>query len=163
MLTSRHALHSPHPALLAFLPSHSRSSSTQSGGGLEADSRSSSRGSLEELSQYRHREASSVLSCGSMGGMKQKMLLDYNVYMAKYVIPQASSKSPTATDSPGQSPESSPKTVKKVWNRDAWRTEKERTTTQAKWGYSMFGSMVPLGYKSFWLIVHLSVKEGIHN
>lgn len=108
------ALPPPHPALLAFLPSHSRSSSTQSGGGLEADSRSSSRGSLEELSQYRHREAPSAPSCGSMGGMKQKMLLDYNVYMAKYVIPQASSKSPTATDSPGHSPESSPKTVKKV-------------------------------------------------
>ncbi|XP_040015418.1 testis-expressed protein 2 isoform X3 [Xiphias gladius] len=98
----------------AFLPSHSRSSSTQSGGGLEADSRSSSRGSLEELSQSRHREASSVLSCGSTGGKKQKMLLDYNIYMAKYVNPQAPPRSPNATDSPGNSPESSPKTNKKL-------------------------------------------------
>lgn len=103
--------------LLAFLPSHSRSSSTQSGGGPEADSRSSSRGSLEELSQSRHRESSSAPSCGSMGGVKQKMLLDYHIYMAKYVNPQAPSRSPTATDSPGHSPESSPKTAKKVRNR----------------------------------------------
>nr|XP_029133627.1 testis-expressed protein 2-like isoform X1 [Labrus bergylta]XP_029133628.1 testis-expressed protein 2-like isoform X1 [Labrus bergylta]XP_029133629.1 testis-expressed protein 2-like isoform X1 [Labrus bergylta] len=92
----------------AFLPSHSRSSSTQSaGGGLEADSRSSSRGSLEELPQPR-------LSCSSAGGMRQKMLLDYNVYMAKYVNPQAPQRSPTAPDSPGNSPESSPKTTKKL-------------------------------------------------
>ncbi|XP_059203098.1 testis-expressed protein 2 [Centropristis striata] len=98
----------------AFLPSHSRSSSTQSGGGLEADSRSSSRGSLEELSLSRHRDPSSALSSGSTGGMKQKMLLDYNVYMAKYVNPQAPQRSPTATDSPGPSPESSPKTTKKI-------------------------------------------------
>lgn len=46
--------------------------------------------------------------------MKQKMLLDYNVYMAKYVSPQAPMRSPTVTDSPGHSPESSPKTTKKV-------------------------------------------------
>ncbi|XP_041633689.1 testis-expressed protein 2 [Cheilinus undulatus] len=92
----------------AFLPSHSRSSSTHSGiGGLEADSRSSSRGSLEELPQSR-------LSSASTGGMKQKMLLDYNIYMAKYVNPQAPQRSPTATDSPGNSPESSPKTTKKL-------------------------------------------------
>lgn len=49
--------------------------------------------------------------------MKQKMLLDYNVYMAKYVNPQAPPRSPTASDSPGQSPESSPKTTKKVGDR----------------------------------------------
>ncbi|XP_029364404.1 testis-expressed protein 2 isoform X2 [Echeneis naucrates] len=97
----------------AFLPSHSRSGSTQSGGGLEADSRSSSRGSLEELSQSRHREASSSISCGSTASIKQKMLLDYNIYMAKYVNPQVQPRSPTATDSPGNSPESSPKTTKK--------------------------------------------------
>lgn len=104
------------PLLLAFQPSHSRSSSNQSGGGLEADSRSSSRGSLDELChpQSRHRETPAVLSCGSTGGMKQKMLLDYNVYMAKYVNPQPPSRSPPADDSPGQSPESSPKTTKKV-------------------------------------------------
>ncbi|KAM9843387.1 testis-expressed protein 2 [Aulostomus maculatus] len=100
----------------AFQPSHSRSSSNQSGGALEADSRSSSRGSLEELChpQSRHRETSSALSSGSSGGVKQKMLLDYHVYMAKYVNPQPPPRSPTATDSPGHSPESSPKTNKKI-------------------------------------------------
>lgn len=119
--SSHPAIHPP--PLLAFLPSHSRSSSTQSGGGLEADSRSSSRGSLEELSLSRHRETTSALSCGSTGGMKQKMLLDYNVYMAKYVKPQAPPRSPTASDSPGQSPESSPKTTKKVGDRGIQKTE----------------------------------------
>ncbi|XP_072224498.1 testis-expressed protein 2 isoform X2 [Leuresthes tenuis] len=96
----------------AFLPSHSRSGSIQSGGGLEADSRSSSRGSQEELSQPRPRETSASLSCGSTGGMKQKMLLDYNVYMAKYVNPEEPPKSPA--NSPEHSPESSPKTAKKL-------------------------------------------------
>ncbi|XP_070704838.1 testis-expressed protein 2 isoform X2 [Pempheris klunzingeri] len=109
----------------AFLPSHSRSSSTQSGGGLEADSRSSSRGSQEELSQPRHRETSAAPSCGSAGGMKQKMLLDYNVYMAKYVNPQAPPRSPTATESPGHSPESSPKTTKKIRRRSEDAVEPE--------------------------------------
>ncbi len=119
----------PLPPLEAFLPSHSRSSSTQSGIGLEADSRSSSRGSLEELPQSRHRETSSALSCGSAGGVKQKMLLDYNVYMAKYVSPQAAQRSPTATDSPGQSPESSPKTTKKVGNAGLKRLERNGQQT----------------------------------
>ncbi|KAM9745504.1 testis-expressed protein 2 isoform 1-T2 [Menidia menidia] len=96
----------------AFLPSHSRSGSVQSGGGLEADSRSNSRGSQEELSQPRPRETPSSLSCGSTGGMKQKMLLDYNVYMAKYVSPKEPPKSPAT--SPGHSPEGSPKTTKKL-------------------------------------------------
>ncbi|XP_068606485.1 testis-expressed protein 2 [Brachionichthys hirsutus] len=97
----------------AFLPSHSHSSN-QFGGGLEADSRSSSRGSLEELPQSRHRDTSSAPSCGSMGGMRQKMLLDYNIYMAKYVNPQAQLRSSTANDSPGHTPESSPETIKKI-------------------------------------------------
>ncbi|XP_008328032.1 testis-expressed protein 2 isoform X2 [Cynoglossus semilaevis] len=95
----------------AFLLSHSRSGSSQSGGALEGDSRSSSRGSLEELSQLRHRETS--LSCGSSGGIKQKILLDYDVYMAKYVN-QPGAQSPDVADSPENSPESSPKAVKKV-------------------------------------------------
>ncbi|XP_061567726.1 testis-expressed protein 2-like [Cololabis saira] len=98
----------------AFLPSHSRSGSAQSGPGLEADSRSSSRGSQEELCQPRHRETSASLSCGSAGGTKQKMLLDYNVYMAKYADAQAAPNSPAANDSPGDSPESSPQTTKKL-------------------------------------------------
>ncbi|TKS91916.1 Testis-expressed protein 2 [Collichthys lucidus] len=117
----------------AFLPSHSRSSSTQSAGGLEADSRSSSRGSLEELSQLRNREASSALSCGSTGGIKQKMLLDYNIFMAKYVNPQAPQKSPTATDSPGHSPESSPKATKKI------RRSSEDTVEPEAWLNAFLG------------------------
>lgn len=100
--------------LPAFLSTHSRSGSIPSGGGLEADSRGTSRGSQEELSQPRQRDTPASLSGGSAGGMKQKMLLDYNVYMAKYVNPQAPPGSPTAVDSPGQSAESSPNTTKKV-------------------------------------------------
>lgn len=88
---------------LAFLPSHTRTGSAHSCGGLEADSRSSSRGSLEELSQAR-----------STGAARQKMLLDYSVYMAKYVQHQAPIRSPTASESPGQSPDGSPKATKKV-------------------------------------------------
>ncbi|XP_042360706.1 testis-expressed protein 2-like isoform X2 [Plectropomus leopardus] len=117
----------------AFLPSQSRSSSPQSGGGLEADSRSSSRGSLEELSQSRHRETPSALSSASTGGMKQKMMLDYNVYMAKYVNPQAPQRSPTATDSAGPSPESSPKTTKKI------RTSSEETVEPEAWVNAFVG------------------------
>uniref|UniRef100_UPI003AAF639A testis-expressed protein 2 n=1 Tax=Centroberyx gerrardi TaxID=166262 RepID=UPI003AAF639A len=111
----------------AFLPSHSRSGSTQSGGGLEADSRSSSRGSLEELpqSQPRQRDPSSALPCGSAGGMRQKMLLDYNIYMAKYVNPQPPLGSPTATGSPGHSPESSPRATKKMPRSSAENVEPE--------------------------------------
>ncbi|KAM8844350.1 testis-expressed protein 2 isoform 2-T9 [Spinachia spinachia] len=98
-----------------FLLSNSRSSSIQSGGGLEAESRSSSRGSLEELSQIRHRETSSAPPCGAAAGTKQKILLDYNVYMAKYINLQETQRTPTASDSPGPaSPESSPKAAKEV-------------------------------------------------
>ncbi|XP_029914127.1 testis-expressed protein 2 isoform X2 [Myripristis murdjan] len=104
----------------AFLPSHSRSGSTQSGGGLEADSRSSSRGSLEEVpqSQPRHRDTSSI-------PQRQKMLLDYNVYMAKYVNPQPPLGSPTATGSPSHSPESSPRAAKKILRGSAENVEPE--------------------------------------
>uniref|UniRef100_A0A3B5M0V5 Testis expressed 2 n=1 Tax=Xiphophorus couchianus TaxID=32473 RepID=A0A3B5M0V5_9TELE len=97
-----------------FLSAHSRSGSIQSAGGPEADSRGSSRGSQEELSQPRYRETPASLSSGSAGGMKQKMLLDYSIYMAKYVNPQAPPGSPPAVDSPGHTPESSPKATKKL-------------------------------------------------
>ncbi|XP_075942144.1 testis-expressed protein 2 [Anarhichas minor] len=126
----------------AFLSSYSRSSSTQSGGGLEADSRSSSRGSLEELSQSRHRETSSAPSCGSAGGMKQKMLLDYSVYMAKYINPQATQRSPTATDSPGpQSPESSPKATKKVRRTSEEPVEPVEPVEPEAWVNAFVGRM----------------------
>ncbi|XP_067333362.1 testis-expressed protein 2 isoform X1 [Channa argus] len=117
----------------AFLPSHSRSSSTHSAGGLEADSRSSSRGSLEELSQSRYREPSSAFSCGSTRGMKQKMQLDYNIYMAKYVNPQAPLRSPNATDSPEQSPKSSPQTTRKL------RRSSEETVEPEAWVNAFLG------------------------
>nr|XP_004558381.2 testis-expressed protein 2 [Maylandia zebra]XP_004558382.2 testis-expressed protein 2 [Maylandia zebra]XP_004558383.2 testis-expressed protein 2 [Maylandia zebra]XP_004558384.2 testis-expressed protein 2 [Maylandia zebra]XP_004558385.2 testis-expressed protein 2 [Maylandia zebra]XP_004558386.2 testis-expressed protein 2 [Maylandia zebra] len=119
----------------AFLPSHSRSSSFQSVGGLEADSRSSSRGSLEELSQSqsRHRETTAALSCGSTAGLKQKMLLDYNVYMAKYVSPQVPPRSPTATDSARNSPDSSPQTTKKL------RRSSEETAEPEAWVNAFLG------------------------
>uniref|UniRef100_A0A3P8RIK8 SMP-LTD domain-containing protein n=1 Tax=Astatotilapia calliptera TaxID=8154 RepID=A0A3P8RIK8_ASTCA len=118
-----------------FLPSHSRSSSFQSVGGLEADSRSSSRGSLEELSQSqsRHRETTAALSCGSTAGLKQKMLLDYNVYMAKYVSPQVPPRSPTATDSARNSPDSSPQTTKKL------RRSSEETAEPEAWVNAFLG------------------------
>lgn len=80
----------------AFWPSHSC-------GGPEADSRSSSRGSLEELPQAR-----------SAGAAKQKAMLDYAVYMAKCVQRQAPPRSPAAGESPGQSPESSLQSTQKV-------------------------------------------------
>ncbi|KAG7266763.1 hypothetical protein CRUP_007446 [Coryphaenoides rupestris] len=65
------------------------------GGGLgEADSRSSSaRSSMDEVSQPlpRHREGSGAAAAGvaAGGGTRPKSLLDYNVYMAKYVSPWA--------------------------------------------------------------------------
>nr|XP_006635545.1 PREDICTED: testis-expressed sequence 2 protein isoform X1 [Lepisosteus oculatus]XP_015211879.1 PREDICTED: testis-expressed sequence 2 protein isoform X1 [Lepisosteus oculatus] len=72
----------------AFLPSHSRSSS---------------KGSVDEaLPQPRPKEPSA--------SVRQKMLLDYTVYMAKYVPPQPGS--PAA--SPLHSADSSPSTSKKL-------------------------------------------------
>ncbi|XP_010872573.1 testis-expressed protein 2 isoform X2 [Esox lucius] len=72
---------------------------------LEADSRSSSRSSLtDEPSQKEH---------SLVGGVRQKMLLDYNVYMVKYVNPPAPPDSPPAS-SPTHSPEGSPGANKKL-------------------------------------------------
>lgn len=96
----------PLPLLcLGFLPTHS-SSSSQSGG--LTHSRSSSKGSVDEiLSQPKPKELAA--------STRQKMLLDYNVYMAK-CIPQEHS-SPIA--SPVHSANSSPTATKKVrW--DGW-------------------------------------------
>ena len=100
----------PFPSLApppAFVPSHSRGNS-QSGG--LSHSRSSSRSSLDELltSQPRPRELNS--------GVKQKMLLDYSVYMAQYVPPEPATPTAPATpaNSPVHSAESSPGASKKV-------------------------------------------------
>uniref|UniRef100_A0A673W621 Testis expressed 2 n=1 Tax=Salmo trutta TaxID=8032 RepID=A0A673W621_SALTR len=73
---------------------------------LEAESRSSSRGSLmDEPSQKDPSLA---------GGVRQKMLLDYNVYMAKYVTPLPPLDSPPRPASPSHSPEGSPGATKKL-------------------------------------------------
>ncbi|XP_022527131.2 testis-expressed protein 2 [Astyanax mexicanus] len=84
-----------------FVPSHGRSSSQS---GALSHSRSSSRGSLDDLLQSQ----SQTRQKDPGGGAKQKVL-DYNVYMAKYI--SQSSGSPTA--SPAHSTDSSPRTVKK--------------------------------------------------
>ncbi|XP_077590189.1 testis-expressed protein 2 [Stigmatopora nigra] len=80
-------------------PSHSN----QSVGSQETDETSHP--------QHRQRESSSG---SSSGGIRQKVFLDYNLYMAKYVNPQLEPTSPAATESPGHSPERSPKTIKKI-------------------------------------------------
>ncbi|XP_072549194.1 testis-expressed protein 2 isoform X1 [Salminus brasiliensis] len=85
----------------SFLPSHGRSSSQS---GTLSHSRSSSRGSLEDLLQSQSQSRQKDVGVG----VKLKVL-DYNVYMAKYI--SHSSGSPTA--SPGHSTDSSPRTVKK--------------------------------------------------
>ncbi|KAL7860218.1 hypothetical protein AOLI_G00165670 [Acnodon oligacanthus] len=88
------------PSLPAsFLPSHGRGSSQS---GALSDSRSSSRGSLDDLLQSQSRQK----DVGT--GAKQKDL-DYNVYMAKYI----SHFSGSPAVSPVHSTDSSPRTVKK--------------------------------------------------
>ncbi|XP_077184968.1 testis-expressed protein 2 isoform X1 [Paroedura picta] len=93
-----------------FLPAHSRSNSQT---GILTHSRSSSKGSIEEiLSQPKQKELAAI--------MRQKMLLDYSVYMAK-CIPQEQ-RSPIT--SPVHSADSSPTTVKKL--SDAHSEEEEQ-------------------------------------
>nr|XP_028568536.1 testis-expressed protein 2 isoform X2 [Podarcis muralis] len=83
-----------------FLPAHSRSDSQS---GALTHSRSSSKGSIDEiLSQPKQKELAA--------SVRQKMLLDYNMYMAR-CIPQEQA-SPVA--SPVHSAESSPTAVKKL-------------------------------------------------
>ncbi|XP_018612684.2 testis-expressed protein 2-like isoform X1 [Scleropages formosus] len=85
----------------SFLPAQSCTNS-QSGG--LTHSRSSSRGSLDEIlaSQPRQKELA--------GGLRQKALLDYTTYMAQYVRTQQESSS----QSPTQSPEGSPGVSRKL-------------------------------------------------
>ncbi|XP_063312228.1 testis-expressed protein 2 isoform X1 [Pelobates fuscus] len=83
-----------------LLLTHSRQGSQS---GILSHSRSSSKGSLDEMMvQPRPKELS--------GNLRQKMLLDYNVYMAK-CVPQED-KSPT--ESPINSANSSPTATKKI-------------------------------------------------
>ncbi|XP_048222698.1 testis-expressed protein 2 isoform X2 [Perognathus longimembris pacificus] len=83
-----------------LLPTHSRHSSPS---GHLTHSRSSSKGSVEEImSQPKQKEL--------VGSVRQKMLLDYSVYMGRCVPPE--SQSPHR--SPVQSAESSPTAGKKL-------------------------------------------------
>ncbi|KAL4657914.1 testis-expressed sequence 2 protein-like isoform X1 [Arapaima gigas] len=86
---------------VSFLPAPSCTNSQA--GGL-THSRSSSRGSLDELlaSQPRQKELT--------GALRQKMLLDYTSYMAQYIPTQQE----TSTHSPNQSPKGSPGASKKL-------------------------------------------------
>ncbi|XP_074927951.1 testis-expressed protein 2 isoform X1 [Chelonoidis abingdonii] len=95
-----------------FLPSHSR---TNSQSGILTHSRSSSKGSGEEImSQPKQKELT--------GNMRQKMLLDYSIYMAK-CVPQEK-KSPVV--SPACSADSSPTSVKKLPDIRMVAEEEER-------------------------------------
>ncbi|XP_055982952.1 testis-expressed protein 2 isoform X1 [Sorex fumeus] len=104
------------------LPSHSRHSSPS---GHLTHSRSSSKGSVEEImSQPKQKEL--------VGSVRQKMLLDYSVYMAR-CIPQES-RSPQR--SPVQSAESSPTAGKKL--PEAPPLEEEE---QEAWVNALLGRM----------------------
>ncbi|XP_067164581.1 testis-expressed protein 2 isoform X2 [Apteryx mantelli] len=104
------------------LPTHSR---TDSQSGALTHSRSSSKGSAEEIaSQPKHKDLA--------GNVRQKMLLDYNVYMAK-CIPQEK-KSPSS--SPVLSAESSPTAVKKLPDAHVAAEEEEE---QEAWVNAFLG------------------------
>lgn len=80
-----------------FLPGHSSQS------GILTHSRSSSKGSVEEIvAQPKLKDLGS--------NIRQKILLDYNVYMARCIPPEH----PSPTVSPIHSADSSPTAVKKV-------------------------------------------------
>ncbi|KAG8129300.1 putative Testis-expressed sequence 2 protein [Naja naja] len=82
------------------LPGHSRSNSQS---GILTHSRSSSKGSVEEvLPQPKPKDLGS--------NIRQKILLDYNVYMARCIPPEH----PSPTVSPVHSADSSPTAVKKL-------------------------------------------------
>ncbi|XP_078257574.1 testis-expressed protein 2 isoform X2 [Rhinoraja longicauda] len=78
-----------------FVPSHSRNNSQS---GMLTHSRNSSKGSVEEVvSHSKQKDLSS--------GVRQKMLLDYAVYMAKYIPDEISSPNSSPTHSTeGSSP-----------------------------------------------------------
>uniref|UniRef100_A0A8C3LVG1 Testis expressed 2 n=1 Tax=Chrysolophus pictus TaxID=9089 RepID=A0A8C3LVG1_CHRPC len=95
-----------------ILPAHAR---TESQSGVLTHSRSSSKGSVEEMaSQPKHKDLA--------GNLRQKMLLDYNIYMAK-CVPQEK-KSPSG--SPVLSADSSPTAVKKLPDAHVEAEEEEQ-------------------------------------
>uniref|UniRef100_A0A3Q2Y7F6 Testis expressed 2 n=1 Tax=Hippocampus comes TaxID=109280 RepID=A0A3Q2Y7F6_HIPCM len=80
---------------------------------------------------HTHTHSSSASSCGPATGVRQKMLLDYNLYMAKYVHPQPAPTSPAAAQSPGHSPDRSPQTNQKVRNTPVPRSSDEAAEPEA--------------------------------
>ncbi|XP_032304104.1 testis-expressed protein 2 isoform X2 [Coturnix japonica] len=100
------------PLALGILPAHAR---TESQSGVLTHSRSSSKGSVEEIaSQPKQKDLA--------GNLRQKMLLDYNIYMAK-CVPQEK-KSPSG--SPVRSADSSPTAVKKLPDAHVEAEEEEQ-------------------------------------
>ncbi|XP_065818017.1 testis-expressed protein 2 isoform X1 [Labrus bergylta] len=79
---------------------------------LNSHSRSSSRGSLDELASQPKSKDSSA-SSSTAGIAKAKPLLDYSVYMAS-MLPNQAAVSPAATSPAPQSPQSSPGSDKKL-------------------------------------------------
>ncbi|XP_041640707.1 testis-expressed protein 2-like isoform X2 [Cheilinus undulatus] len=78
---------------------------------MSSHSRSSSRGSLDELTSQPRSKDSSASSI--VGSAKTKPLLDYNVYMAS-ILPKQAAVSPAAASPAAQSPQSSPGSDKKL-------------------------------------------------
>lgn len=104
-----------------LVPSHSRHSSPS---GHLTHSRSSSKGSMEEImTQPKQKEL--------VGGVRQKMLLDYSVYMGRCVPPQ-DSRSPHR--SPVQSAESSPTAAKKLPEAPPYEEEEQEAWVNALLG-----------------------------
>ncbi|XP_019349754.1 testis-expressed protein 2 isoform X2 [Alligator mississippiensis] len=104
-----------------FLPAHSRSNSQS---GMLTHSRSSSKGSAEEIASLPKQK--------DLGGsVRQKMLLDYSMYMAK-CVPQES-RSPSV--SPVPSADSSPTAVKKLPDTHPVAEEEE----QEAWVNALLG------------------------
>ncbi|XP_078081934.1 testis-expressed protein 2 [Mustelus asterias] len=103
-----------------FVPSHSRHNSQS---GMLTHSRNSSKGSVEEImSQSKQKDLSS--------GVRQKMLLDYAVYMAKYIPEEVSSPNL----SPVHSAESSPTANNKLPN-----SQIEDSEQQVAWVNALLG------------------------
>ncbi|KFQ31773.1 Testis-expressed sequence 2 protein [Mesitornis unicolor] len=104
-----------------ILPTHSRADSQS---GVLTHSRSSSKGSAEEIaSQPKHKDLA--------GNVRQKMLLDYSIYMAKCI--PAEKKSPSG--SPVRSADSSPTAVKKLPDAHVEAEEEE----QEAWVNALLG------------------------
>ncbi|NWX98719.1 TEX2 protein, partial [Nothoprocta ornata] len=129
LLASRLKSEAKKPSKPGILPTHSK---TDSQSGALTHSRSSSKGSAEEIaSQPKHKDLAV--------NVRQKMFLDYNVYMAK-CIPHEK-KSPSV--SPVISAESSPTAVKKLPDAhvaaEGKEEEEEEEEEQEAWVNAFIG------------------------